>query len=68
MKSSDQETEKKKQYFTKKLFYYISHMNPGGIEPLTFWEKVKIIGFLLLLMGVSLGLFLLLVFSYVFKK
>ena len=43
-------------------------MNPGGIEPFTFWEKVKIIGFLLLLMGVSLGLFLLLVFSYVFKK
>lgn len=63
MKSPDKETEKKKEYFTKKLLYYISHMNPGGIEPLTFWEKVKIIGFIVILMGVSLGFFLLLAFA-----
>ncbi len=54
--------EKTKQYLIKKLYYYISHMNPGGIEPFTFWEKAKIVSFVGFLIFISAMMFFLISF------
>lgn len=61
---SEEELKKRKQkLITEKLAYYVRATSPGGILPPTFWEKVKIALFLILMVGISFLFFMLIIFS-----
>ncbi len=59
-----EEVEKRaKDLVAKEIAYYVRNTTGGGVLPLTFWEKVKILGLLLVMITVAL-LFYLVIFLY----
>ncbi len=61
---SEEELKKRKQsLITQKLAYYVKATSPGGILPPTFWEKIKIAGFLIIMIGISFLISILIAFS-----
>ncbi|MCL4353460.1 hypothetical protein M1615_03290 [Patescibacteria group bacterium] len=53
--------EKKKELLIKKIKYHVEHTSGGGIF-FTFWEKIKILGFVGFLILISFSIFFLLAF------
>ena len=47
----------------KEIAYYVRNTTGGGVLPMTFWEKVKIFGLLLVMITFAL-LFYLMIFLY----
>lgn len=59
-----EEVEKRaRDLVAKEIAYYVKNTTGGGVLPLTFWEKVKILGLLLVMISFSL-LFYFVIFSY----
>jgi len=53
---------RKKGLVTKKLNYFVEKTSPGGIPPMTFWEKVKFMGFIVLFILVSVVMYIAIIF------
>jgi len=54
-----EEVEKRaRDLVVRQLDYYVRNTTAGGVLPLTFWEKVKIIGLLLVMITLSLLFYL----------
>jgi len=53
---------KTREYLYRKIHYYVKNTSPGGLPPWTFWEKVKIIGTVILMLGITFLIFLMLAF------
>lgn len=59
----ERQAEKKREFIAKRLWKLIKGGTGGGLTALTFWEKVKIGIILLILMGITAGLYLALIFA-----
>jgi len=53
---------RKKGLVTKKLTYFVEKTSPGGIPPMTTWEKLKFTGFIILFLIISVIMFIAIIF------